>query len=148
MKITIKKATLKDANFIYKLRNEKKNRQLFFNTKYIKIIDHLKWFKKKIYEKNIIFLICLHKKKKIGLLKFDIKKKIANVSIIIIEKYKKRGFGSIFLTKSEKILKKKLKVVASIKKTNVSSIIFFKKNNYKLFKDGTNILKYYKKINF
>ena len=55
MRIKIRKASIKDAIFFYKLRNEKSARNNFFNKKNIKYSDHLKWYKKKIKKKMQFF---------------------------------------------------------------------------------------------
>ena len=123
MKIVVKKATTKNLIFFYKLRNEKKDRHNFFNTKHIKFNNHKKWFKKNL-EKNT-YLVCLYNKKKIGIIRYDIKKKIASISIIILKKYRNHGFGSSFLKKSEKNLKEKFK----INKIAIVLDKFYKKEN-------------------
>ena len=148
MKIAIRKATIKDLKFFHKLRNEVSTRKNSFKTKYIKISSHNEWYKKNLLNKNLIFLVGLVNKQKIGFIRFYKKKKITTISIAIAQKYRDRGYGSIFLKKSENFLKEKIKVIAIIKNGNKASIRFFEKNNYKILKRGKNHLKYYKKINF
>ena len=103
MKIQIKKASLKDASFFYELRNEKIARKNFFITKKIKYNDHLKWYKKKLRQKNIIFLIALiNNSKKIGIVRYDVGVILANISINISKDFRSLGYGSRILKKSEK----------------------------------------------
>jgi len=135
MKIIIKKASVKDASFFYKLRNEKTARKNSFNSKNIKYYDHLKWYKKKLKKKNTIFLVAvINNSQKIGTVRYETKKIFTSISINISKKFRNLGFGSKILEKSEKFLKKKLIIISKIKNNNKASLKIFKKNNYKVLK--------------
>ena len=141
MNIQIKKASLSDASFFYELRNEKTARKNFFNTKNIKYSDHLKWYKKKLKKKNIIFLIALSgNSKKIGIVRYDVGVIFANISINISKDFRSLGYGSRILKKSEKFLKRKLIIISRIKKDNKASIKIFKNNNYKVIKNSKDLI--------
>jgi|694.fasta_scaffold125440_3 hypothetical protein len=148
MVIKVRIATIKDLKFFYKLRNEAITRSNFFESKYIKNSTHIKWYKKNFKKKSLIFLVGLYKNNKIGIIRFNKRKKNVFISIIIAKKFRNIGFGSIFLKKSEKFLKEKLKLIALVKKKNKSSKHFFKKNNYKIIKRASPYSIFYKKINF
>ena len=140
MKIKIKKASIKDASFFYELRNEKAVRKNFFNTKNIKYNDHLRWYKKKIKKKNVIFLVAsINNSQKIGTVRYEMEKIFTNISINILKKFRNQGFGSKILKKSEKFLKKKIVIFSKIKKKNKASIKIFKKNNYKIIKNNNDL---------
>lgn len=140
MKIKIKKASVKDANFFYELRNEKGAKKNFFNTKNIKYNDHLKWYKKKLKKKNVVFLVALiNNSQKIGTVRYETEKIFTNISINISKKFRNFGFGSKIIKKSEKFLKKKLIIISRIKNNNKASIKIFKRNNYKVFKSNKNL---------
>lgn len=141
MKIKIKKASLKDANFFYELRNEKTARKNFFNTNNIKYNDHLKWYKKKLRQKNTIFLIALiNNSKKIGMIRYDFGLVFANISIIITQEFRNHGHGSKIIKKSEKFLKKKTIVISQIKKKNKASVKIFRNNNYEVINKNNNLI--------
>lgn len=139
MKIFIKKASIKDANFFYDLRNEKKARSNFFNQKIIKYNAHLKWYKEKLKKKNTILLIAfINSYQKIGYIKYEIKELMADVSLNIGKAFRKLGYGSKILKESEKFLKNNLMIIARVKSRNKASIKIFKKNNYKIVKENNN----------
>ena len=141
MKIQLKKASLKDASFFYELRNETTARKNFFNTKNLKYQDHLKWYKKKLRKKNIIFLIALiGSSKKIGMIRYDIGPIFTNISINISKEFRSLGYGSKIIKQSEKFLKKETIIISRIKKKNKASIKIFKKNNYRVFKNYNDLI--------
>jgi RimJ/RimL family protein N-acetyltransferase len=140
MKIQIRKASVKDARFFYKLRNEKGVRKKFFNTKDIKYNDHFKWYKNKLKKKNVIFLVALiGDSKKIGTIRYETDKIFTNISINVSKKFRNLGYGSKIIKKSEKFLKKKLVIISRIKNKNKASIKIFKKNNYKIIKNDNDL---------
>lgn len=141
MKIKIRKASINDAIFFYELRNEKSTRKNFFNKKNIKYNDHLKWYKKKIKNKNVIFLVALNNNsEKIGTVRYEEKKIFTNISISVSKKFRNLGYGSKIIKNSEKFLKKKLIIISRIKKNNKASIKIFKKNNYKVIKNNNDLM--------
>jgi histone acetyltransferase (RNA polymerase elongator complex component) len=109
MNIQIKRATQKDASFFYEIRYEKTAKKNFFATKNIYYNDHLKWYKKKLKQKNVIFLIALlNNSTRVAVIRYEIEGIIANISINVSKDFRKRGYGSKILKKSEKFLKQKL----------------------------------------
>ena len=141
MRIKIRKASIKDAIFFYELRNEKSARNNFFNKKNIKYNDHLKWYKKKIKNKNVIFLVALNNNsEKIGTVRYEEKKIFTNISISISKKFRNLGYGSKIIKNSEKFLKKKLIIISRIKNNNKASIKIFTKNNYKVIKNNNDLM--------
>lgn len=141
MKFQIRKASLKDVNFFYELRNEKDARKNFFNTENIKYHQHFKWYKKKLKQKNEILLVALiNNSKKIGIVRYEMENIFANISINISKKFRRLGYGSKILKKSEKFLKKKNVIIAKIKRSNKASIKIFKKNNYNFIKNNKSLV--------
>jgi spore coat polysaccharide biosynthesis protein SpsF len=133
MKLQIRKASMDDAVFFYKLRNDLTTRKNCFNQKKIKYLDHLKWYNKKIRKKNTTFLIAFNNEhKSIGAVRYETEKNLTYVSIYISKKLRNHGYGSKILKMSEKFLKKKIIIISRIKKNNIKSIKIFKNNNYKL----------------
>jgi ribosomal protein S18 acetylase RimI-like enzyme len=141
MRVKIRKAFIADATFFFTLRNETTVRKSFFHPQKIKLFDHLKWYKKKLKDKKIIFLVAfINKTEKIGIVRYETKKMFTNISIAISKEFRKFGYGSDILRKSEKFLKKKTIIISKIKKNNKASIKIFKKNNYKIIKKNNNSL--------
>lgn len=133
MRIKLRKASIEDANFCYELRNEISSRKNSFDKKKIRLNDHLGWFNSKLKDKNIIFLIgYINKITSIGIVRYEIKNKVAEVSINVHKKFRNLGYALKILKKSEKYLKKKTVIISKIKKFNKKSLKIFKKNNYKM----------------
>jgi len=133
MKINIKKASLKDSNLLFQLRNEKEARKNSLNTNLLNLKDHNSWIKKKMRDKNNIFLIARKNSEAFGIIRYDLNNMIAHISINIAKKFRNLGYGSIALKNSEKFLKESLIIIAEVKKGNKGSLNFFKKNKYKIF---------------
>jgi len=135
MKIKIRKASIKDLEFVYSLRNETVVKKNSINSKKILLKDHKIWFKKKIKDKNSLYFIITSKNlEKIGFVRYDIEYIFANVSINIHSKFRNLGYGSIILKETEKFIKKSIILVSNIKKNNLKSLKIFKKNQYKILK--------------
>lgn len=137
MNFQIRKASLKDASFFYEIRNEKIAKKNSFDTKNISYKEHFEWYKKKLRQKNVIFLIALlNNSTRIAVIRYEIAGIIANISINVSKKFRKLGYGSKILKRSEKFLKQKLIIISKIKKKNKASQKIFKRNNYKVFQKG------------
>jgi hypothetical protein len=145
----IRKITKKDSLDIWLWRNDKKS--IFFskNQKIITLESHNKWFKKNLKNKKIKFYIgCLvnGNRKKVGVVRFDIKSKYALVSINLNPDMRGKNLSYIFLASAIKsFLKfKKIKLIAEIKKNNLASINCFLKNRF-FFLKSRNHYNFYQK---
>jgi RimJ/RimL family protein N-acetyltransferase len=140
----IKNATIKDSLEIWRWRNNKKS--IFFskNKKKITLYVHNKWFKKNLKNKKIKFYIgCLVKrnqKKKVGVVRFNIKSKFALVSINLNPVMRGKNLSYILLARAiENFFKfKKIKLISEIKKNNLASIRCFLKNGFYFLKSKNN----------
>ena len=136
----IQKITKKDSLDIWQWRNDKKS--IFFskNKKKVTLDVHNKWFEKNLKNKKIKFYIgCIVNKKlkkKVGVVRFDIKNKYALVSINLNPVMRGKSLSYILLAAGiKKFLKfKKIKLVAEIKKNNFASIKCFLKNEFRFLK--------------
>ena len=136
----IQKITKKDSLDIWLWRNDKKS--IFFskNKKKINLEAHSKWFEKNLKNRKIKFYIASiikkKEKKKVGVVRFNIKNKYALVSINLNPIMRGRGLSYILLEAGiKKFLKfKKIKLVAEIKKNNFTSIKCFLKNGFHFLK--------------
>jgi RimJ/RimL family protein N-acetyltransferase len=114
---------------------------IFYSIKNKKItfLQHVNWFRKSLINPNIkiyIGLIRKYKKlSKIGIVRFDIKKKIVIVSINLNPDFRGKKFSSQFLKLSIKkfLIYKKKNLKAIIRNNNIPSIKCFLKNGFILF---------------
>lgn len=110
------------------------------NKKKITLEAHNKWFHKSLKDKKIKsyigYLVENNKKKKIGVVRFDIKNKYALVSINLNPIMRGKGLSYDLLAAGvKKILKfKKIKLIAQIKNNNFPSIKCFLKNRFYFLK--------------
>ena len=136
----IQKITKKDSLDIWFWRNDKKS--IFFskNKKKINLEDHNKWFEKNLKNKKIKFymgsIVKKKERRKVGVVRFNIKSKYALVSINLNPVMRGRGLSYILLEAGiKKFLKfKKIKLIAEIKKNNFTSIKCFLKNGFHFLK--------------
>ena len=136
----IQKITKKDSLDIWLWRNDKKT--IFFskNKKKITLEAHNKWFKKNLKNRKIKFylgfIVKMNQKKKVGVVRFNIKSKYALVSINLNPVMRGKSLSYILLAAAlKKFLKfKKIKLISEIKKNNLASIKCFTKNGFCFFK--------------
>ena len=136
----IQKITKKDSLDVWLWRNDKKS--IFFskNKKKITLEAHSKWLEKNLKNKKIKFykgyLIKKNVRQKVGVVRFNIKRKHALVSINLNPVMRGKSLSYILLAAAiKKFLKfKKIKLVAEIKKNNLASIKCFLKNRFYFFK--------------
>ena len=136
----IQKIIKKDSLDIWLWRNDK--RSIFFskNKKKITLEAHNKWFRKNLKNKKIEFYIGYivknNEKKKVGIVRFNIKSKYALVSINLNPVMRGKSLSYILLAAGiKKFLKfKKIKVIAEIKKNNFASIKCFLKSGFRFLK--------------
>ena len=140
----IQKITKKDSLDIWLWRNDKKS--IFFskNKKKITLEAHNKWFKKNLKNKKIKFyigyLVKRNQKKKVGVVRFNVKSKYALVSINLNPDMRGKGLSYILLRSAIKSFQKfkKIKLIAEIKKNNLASVNSFLKNDFYFLKSKNN----------
>tara|TARA_B100000424_G_scaffold271264_1_gene273260 strand:- start:1631 stop:2101 length:471 start_codon:yes stop_codon:yes gene_type:complete len=136
-KIHVKPAILKDAEFIWSIRNHKKS--LIWFGERIKLSDHLLWFKNEFKIERSFFYIANLEKNKVGYLRFSMaEKKFPVISYGIKEEFKKNGYGSILLKEASakffKSNKNIFKVIAWVHKKNIASLKSFERAGFKYTK--------------
>jgi RimJ/RimL family protein N-acetyltransferase len=136
----VKKVTNNDSLDILSWRNDKKTIFFSANDKLVSKESHKNWLKKCLSDPRTKFymgyLINKNEKKKIGVVRFDIKTKYALVSINLNPRMRGKKLSSILLSAAiKKFLRcKNIKLVAQIKNNNIASISCFLKNNFFFFK--------------
>jgi hypothetical protein len=136
----IKKVKKNDLLEIFVWRNDKKT--VYFSKKKNKISlkNHSNWFNKILHDsKKKFYMGYLIKKNveiKVGIVRFDIKKKHALVSINLNPVMRNKRLSYILLSASiKKFLRfKKLKLISEIKKNNFASLKCFLKNKFYFLK--------------
>jgi RimJ/RimL family protein N-acetyltransferase len=136
----IRKVLKKDSLDIWLWRNDKKS--IFFskNKKKITLEAHNKWFENNLNNRKIKFyigyIINKNQRKKVGVVRFNIKRKYALVSINLNPVMRGKSFSYILLAAGiSKFLKfQKINLIAEIKKNNFASIKCFLKNEFCFFK--------------
>jgi ribosomal protein S18 acetylase RimI-like enzyme len=141
MKINIQKASMRDADLVYSLRNEKTARKNSLNSKKIELKDHVKWFQKKInIKKNLFYIIKSKNLENIGIVRYDFENVFAYVSINVSKNYRNLGYGAMILKKTEKLIKRDAILIAFVRKQNINSKKIFTKNKYQMLKSGNQII--------
>jgi RimJ/RimL family protein N-acetyltransferase len=148
----IQKITKKDSLDIWLWRNDKKS--IFFskNKKKITLESHDKWFEQNLNNTKIKlyigYLVKKNKKKKIGVVRFNIKSKYALVSINLNPVMRGKGLSYILLAAGiKKFFKfKKINLIAEIKKNNLASVNCFLKNGFYFLKSKNNYNFYQKSL--
>jgi RimJ/RimL family protein N-acetyltransferase len=132
-KISLRKASFSDIEFLWYLRNQ---HYVYKNSRIHKPVDwkdHINWIMPILlgFKKKDFFIIeCSNKKA--GQIRFDYKNKEAEVSISLLEEFCGRGIGSRALKLAiARIEKKAERVMAEVKKDNTASIKLFKKLDFK-----------------
>jgi len=148
----IQKITKKDSLDIWLWRNDKKS--IFFskNKKKITLESHDKWFEQNLNNTKIKlyigYLVKKNQKKKIGVVRFNIKSKYALVSINLNPVMRGKGLSYILLAAGiKKFFKfKKINLIAEIKKNNLTSVNCFLKNGFYFLKSKNNYNFYQKSL--
>lgn len=133
MKIKLRRASAKDTDFLFFLRNEASSRKNFFNTASINKKDHKRWLEEELNNKCTIVLVVYKNSERIGMVRYNSESILTHVSIGIKKKFRSLGYGAAALKASEIYLKKSTIVVAKVKKKNKNSMNMFLKNKFKIF---------------
>ena len=136
----VRKIIKQDLLDLWLWRNDKKS--IFFskNQTEITLETHRQWFEKNLSNTRVKFylgyLIKKNQKKKVGVVRFDIKNKYTLVSINLNPIMRSRGLSYILLAAAiKKFLRfKKTKLIAEIKNNNLASIKCFLKNKFYFLK--------------
>ncbi|MCR5189267.1 MAG: GNAT family N-acetyltransferase, partial [Treponema sp.] len=131
-----------DCNLVYALSNDPIVRQNSFNKNKIEFTDHIKWFKKTVFDSNILFLLAFEDKseqKFIGQIRFNrqsLDSEACIISLSITEDFRGKGIAKDFIESGIEQVKKNWKlvktVIAEVKSENVASNKLFIKDNFNL----------------
>jgi len=130
MKVSLRKITKKDWDYILKIRNKKEFRPFFYTNHIISKKEHYEYLQKQKTNPSFFNWIISYDDKDAGYLRI-----LDNdVSIMVEKKYQGKGIGTKALDLVEKEAKKLgiKKLVGRIMVKNKSSKKIFTKNNFKL----------------
>jgi UDP-2,4-diacetamido-2,4,6-trideoxy-beta-L-altropyranose hydrolase len=134
-------ATMQDARWIWQVRNQASVRLNSQQQSPISWETHQQWFDQALMNPNRVMLIVTDQDLKIdvGILRYDINDKVAEVSIALSEQFCGRGYGSAMLFHGEYWLKQQYAQIqrlrAIILEHNVASQVIFKKDGYERLSD-------------
>lgn len=133
MEIFLKKINKADIISVFKLKNSKDVVKTSLLKNSIKFLDHKKWFKKKLKDKNCLFYTIREKDNLFaGYLRLDFENFYYRVTIAVIKNKSGKSYAFKALKKIEKKIKKNSLLFAQVKKSNKKSIRLFTKAGYKL----------------
>ncbi len=136
MEIQLRKATIKDLQFLFDLRNEEAVRKVSFNSDPIGLETHKNWLEKKLAGNESVLLIAEEDSRPVAQVRFDwIDSREAEINVAVTERFRGRGYGSEILKKSSERFFSDFpdcgKIHAFIKSDNKASIRSFEKAGYK-----------------
>ena len=132
--LTPRRATADDARDIWCWRNEPRVRESSRDPGEIGWADHLRWFEKVLANENIALLICESASQPVAVLRFDLSRNCAEISIYLTSQGSGRGLGADVLRAGEKWLRAAhpeiARIVAIILPSNRRSIAAFADAGY------------------
>ena len=132
MEIFLKKINKSDIIPVFNLKNSKDVVQTSLLKNSIKFIDHKKWFKKKLKDKNCLFYTIREKDNSfVGYLRLDFENFYYRVTIAVIKNKFGKSYAFKALKKLEKKIKKNSLLFAQVLRSNKKSIRLFTKAGYK-----------------
>ena len=131
--LRIRKPALRDAKFLWQLRNQKAVRKASFNMKKIPWAGHENWLLGRLKDPKVAFYLISKGPEPIGQIRFDRKSKAAVVNISISKEFTGKGFGARAVKMAtRKYLKNHSvnQVIAFAKEKNRASVNCFEKAGY------------------
>ncbi len=132
--VHIREAVIDDSKEIYAWRNSPVVRRFFFDSSPISFDDHDKWFREAVDNHNRVLFIGEINKRKIGVVRYDINKGQATVSIFLDPGKIGQSYGAILLHASDCMLRRLrpevLRLKAKILQQNEASRKIFETTGY------------------
>jgi len=131
--ISFRRVKKEDCREIWQWRNEKSVRDQSFSSDPIPYPMHREWFKKRLVDKDCVFLKILLNNRDPGVLRYDIQDQSAEIHITIAPEMRNKGIGSRSIRLGSDFLFKQTKVdliIAHIKANNYPSIRTFEKAGF------------------
>ena len=146
----IRYAEQEDAKIIFDWRNDRLSRSMMIQNQPISWHDHLNWFKNtlKLEKSHILIGYYEDNKELVGMVRFDIREKKANISINLNPYWRGKKVSSVLLDLSIKKFTKMKKIIlqAKIKKENHLSKKCFERCDFTHHKQDNNFDYYRRSI--
>ncbi len=138
MMLSLRKANIKDAEFLFELRNNPDIFKYYRNPVKVVWNEHISWLKSVVLgETNKDLYIIELDGKRAGQIRFDTEGDKKELSISLQKDFQGQGLGSKSLKKAIE-MEKSVILIAEIHKENIASIKLFEKFNFKLQKNKGN----------
>ena len=134
--LELRRATMADAQLLFKGRNAEEVRRYAFNTEPVGWSDHLAWLERAVQDQNRLLLIAKTAAGPIGVVRYDLHlpEHSVEVSIYLFEGQGGAGWGQALLRTGEQYLRRHWPQVthiqARIKPDNAASRALFAKAGY------------------
>ena len=124
-KISLRNARIKDIKSVFSWRNHEETRQYSMHQECITWEEHQKWFKAVLDNPDQRLLIAEQNKTPVGVVRFDIEKSKAIISVYLVPGNYNRGKGSELIENSTKWIKENLpevnRIIAHVLNLNIAS---------------------------
>jgi len=132
--ITLRRATEADCENLYHWRNDEETRRYAFNSEPIDFTTHQRWFIQSLNNPQRILLIGEEQQQPVGVLRYDLQKEQAIVSMYLVPQQRGRGYGAELLKRGNDWLRENCleikQVTAEVLEKNQISAHIFKKAGF------------------
>lgn len=91
--LELRKASFEDVRMLWEWANDAETRAASFDTRPIAWESHVAWLKKKLADPNCLLLVSVVKGEPVGLVRFDIDGRTAELSVSVGPAFRGRGYG-------------------------------------------------------
>ncbi|MGZ8263394.1 MAG: UDP-2,4-diacetamido-2,4,6-trideoxy-beta-L-altropyranose hydrolase [Burkholderiales bacterium] len=134
--ISLRPATPADCDALHTWRNAEETRRYSTSTAAIAIEDHRRWFERVLKDEHVALLVGEHAGRPVGVLRYDIERDEATVSIYMVPGEAGRGLGTALLRAGTQWLRTHRagvrRVHALIRRDNARSLEAFGNAGYRL----------------
>lgn len=151
--IVLREASSADAELLYLWINDSDVRCNSFDGHHITWDEHIKWYNKKLQDKNCVIYVALTfidgEMIPVGQIRLDIENKTAKISYSIAKEFRNQGLGTSMVQKIELYCMQKYNIVsiyAYVKNNNIASIKVFEKCGFKHKNYDSYVIEFVKSI--
>lgn len=134
--LRIRRANIHDSEKLFNWRNHSSIRIVSHTQVLITRVEHEKWFRKILSDVTRVLLLGVWQEKEIGVVRFDLKQNIAEISIYLNPELELKGWGNDLLFEAEIYLGRNYPSIdiinAHILPENVISQRFFERHGYRV----------------
>ncbi|MBQ9360919.1 MAG: GNAT family N-acetyltransferase [Lachnospiraceae bacterium] len=132
--ISLRKATIQDAELLFRWANDETVRRNSFSSRRIEWDEHLNWFKRVLNDEDVYQYILMNKDVPIGQIRLTVNESEAEIGYSIDSAYRGKGFGSVMLKMAEEMLGRERpdvdRIVGRVKPENKASLAVFEGLGY------------------